>query len=318
MDECADRREKLENAFTSYSSILELYGQVKEMQTWPAEYLAVEELYDQCTGIARKLQRRAAEALTKAATNLGTGASSVANKSSPEDPRKGFRLPPVIIPPFQGEVDKWRTFYDLFSALIDKNTSLSEVEKLYYLKSFLKEEPLQLIDSLSLTNQSYRVAIGILRDRYENRSSIINALLRQLIDLKAISKPTAAALREFSTSITQTLGSLKAMSLPIDSWDVILVFLICRKLDYGTHRAFELEQPSGDKYATMKELQQFIDKRALALENLEIPPAGTVKATHGLSRPVSFNCLDSTASPRGPQLPRLDLLIRFTTRFTPS
>lgn len=73
-----------------------------------------------------------------------------------------------------------------------------------------------------------------------------------------------------------------------------MVFLICRKLDYNTHRAFELEQASKENYATMKELQTFIDKRALALENLEVPSARTSKDTQNQGMSVTFISSSST------------------------
>lgn len=288
-DDCAYKREKLENEFISYSSIMELYNQASESDDQFNQFLEVETLCDRCSVIARKFQRKAAKTMpSEGSTSTQELAKPVLGVIGSEKSRHGLRLPPVVIPPFQGDLDKWHSFYDLFIALIDKNVNLSKVEKLYYLKSFLREEPLQLIDSLSLTNKSYKLALSTLQDRYDNRVSIINSLLRQLVDLKTVTRSSAMALREFSTSVTQTLGSLSAMGLPIESWDVILVFLICRKLDYSTHRAFELEQASKEKYATMKELQDFIDRRSLALENLEAPPARSDKTAHNQSKPITL------------------------------
>lgn len=48
------------------------------------------------------------------------------------------------IPCFSGKVEEWSSFHDLFKKMIDGNSKLSEVQKLYYLKTNLKGDRFKL------------------------------------------------------------------------------------------------------------------------------------------------------------------------------
>ncbi|CAH2054593.1 unnamed protein product, partial [Iphiclides podalirius] len=45
---------------------------------------------------------------------------------------------------------------------------------------------------------------------------------------------------QYLKSSLQSLDSLRAIKLPVDSWDAILVFFICQKLDNSLRAAWEL------------------------------------------------------------------------------
>ncbi len=52
------------------------------------------------------------------------------------------------------------------------NRTLSNIQKLHYLKTSLKEEPARLLSQLQLSNANYEVAFKILEDRYGNKRMI--------------------------------------------------------------------------------------------------------------------------------------------------
>ena len=76
------------------------------------------------------------------------------------------RLPEVLIKPFNGDLLEYKPFIQLFEAVIINNTTLSDVQKFMYLKSFLRDEPLKLIGNLQVTNQNFEIAVNILADRH--------------------------------------------------------------------------------------------------------------------------------------------------------
>ena len=53
-------------------------------------------------------------------------------------PRIHINLPKINIKSFEGDPLEWLTFWDSFSAAIDKNLELSDVEKMNYLNGMLK------------------------------------------------------------------------------------------------------------------------------------------------------------------------------------
>ncbi|XP_072400337.1 uncharacterized protein [Diabrotica undecimpunctata] len=63
-----------------------------------------------------------------------------------------IRLPEIKIPHFDGNIANWPSFIEMFTKLIVDDLNLSDIEKLIYLKSILKNEPLQLIENLEVNN----------------------------------------------------------------------------------------------------------------------------------------------------------------------
>ncbi|XP_050503546.1 uncharacterized protein LOC126882616 [Diabrotica virgifera virgifera] len=98
------------------------------------------------------------------------------------------RLPPVSVPIYHGEPSKWVSFYQLFSSIIKDNQTLTKAQKLIYLKSSLRGEPLNLIDSLDVTNENFDLAIDILERKYDNCLAIINSHINLIIDFPTLTR----------------------------------------------------------------------------------------------------------------------------------
>lgn len=180
------------------------------------------------------------------------------------------KLPNIHISTFNGKTEQWKTFLSLFTATINNNAQLDNVQKFYYLKSFLADEPLALINELELTSDNYSKALDILKKRYDNKLLTINHHLKSLLEMLPIGKANAINLREFVTTVNQHVNALKSLSLPIEHWDVVLVYILCKKLDVNTHKSFELERDSSC-LPTFNEFLQFLEKRAAAFENVGGP-----------------------------------------------
>lgn len=175
-------------------------------------------------------------------------------------------LPHINISNFDGkDINLFKSFYDLFIALIHKNTTLSDVQKLYFLRGYLRHEALALISDLPLTNESYTESLQILEKRYNNPTIVINAHMKALLDTPNITKGNSQQLREFTTRIKQHLASLKTLNEPIDTWDTILVYIFSQKLDIYTNRAYQLDKNLDDK-PNFEAFLEFLENRAKALE----------------------------------------------------
>lgn len=55
-----------------------------------------------------------------------------------------FKLPTINLPSFSGNNEDWLSFSDSFQSLIHKNETLSDIQKLHYLKSSSKDESSQV------------------------------------------------------------------------------------------------------------------------------------------------------------------------------
>jgi hypothetical protein len=102
-----------------------------------------------------------------------SASSKGTEKSSKSGQSKGvgnnIKLPKLVIKKFQGKHSEYQTFGESFDAAVHSNESLSDIEKLNYLRSFLEGSASATIAGLSLTNENYKIAVGLLRDRYGNK-----------------------------------------------------------------------------------------------------------------------------------------------------
>ena len=62
---------------------------------------------------------------------------------------------------------------DQYPVAIHTNSSLSDIEKFNYLRTYLTETTGKFIKGLSLTSASYQKAVEILKERYGNKQLLI-------------------------------------------------------------------------------------------------------------------------------------------------
>ncbi|KAJ0177932.1 hypothetical protein K1T71_006805 [Dendrolimus kikuchii] len=190
------------------------------------------------------------------------------------------KLPHIDIPTFTGKYSDYNPFIDLFDALIHNNTNIENVQRLFYLRNSLQGEPLDLIKNLPLVGNSYLEAKTLLHNRYNNRYKITNEHINILLDIAPITKSTALCIRSFVSTIKQQLAALRNLNHNVEQWDAIVLCILTRKLDILCNREFQLSKSAEP---TVQTLLDFLDNRALALENAEkvnsISPF-SVKASH--------------------------------------
>ena len=92
--------------------------------------------------------------------------------------KKDAKLPSVKLPklelfPFNGNKLEWKEFLDSFECTVHKNTKLTDIEKFSYLQSKIVGEARGAIASLALSNENYKVAINLLKERYGNNQDIV-------------------------------------------------------------------------------------------------------------------------------------------------
>ena len=71
-------------------------------------------------------------------------------------------LPKLQIQPFNGNPLEWLTFWDSFRNAVHENDSVSDIDKMNYLKGMLANEAPRAIAGLPITSQNYGKAIELL------------------------------------------------------------------------------------------------------------------------------------------------------------
>ncbi|XP_048480643.1 uncharacterized protein LOC125489282 isoform X3 [Plutella xylostella] len=176
------------------------------------------------------------------------------------------RMPSLDIPIFDGKnISGYKPFIEMFTAVVHNDHRISNIERLCFLKKYLRGEPLQLIDSLPIVGKSYESALELLKKRYDNPALLINNHVGCLLDLPSIQRGTATQLRDLAAQIRQHVTALQNLGEPVDKWDAILSCILLRKIDTLTVRLFHSERDT-TKVIEVEELLNYLDKRAASLE----------------------------------------------------
>ena len=109
--------------------------------------------------------------------------STVSINSSTTSNDVRVKLPELKISVFQGDITSWQGFWDQFEAAIHSNTSISDIDKFQYLKSFLCVSVQASVNGLSLYSSNYNEAVELLKHRYGNTQMLINAHMKKFVQL---------------------------------------------------------------------------------------------------------------------------------------
>lgn len=176
-------------------------------------------------------------------------------------------LPPINLPPFNGEFDKWDSFRDYFESIIVKDCHVDNLRKLHYLKSCLTGEPLSMIDHLNLTQENFDNAWQLLKSHFDNNCKVKEQLFKALFAIPTLTKESSAGLRELHSSLSAVLGSLQAKGEPVQEWSSLLVYFVTQKLDPTTRKAWSLSAGTQNEFPKFDDLKKFILNRATGLSS---------------------------------------------------
>ncbi|XP_054711081.1 uncharacterized protein LOC129220676 [Uloborus diversus] len=96
-----------------------------------------------------------------------------------------IKLPKLSLPNFSGNIIDWLTFKDLFNATVTKNESLSDAQKLQYLKTSLKGDAAKIVISIPISDSNFKIAYNLLDERYSNTREQTFAHIKRFLDLQA-------------------------------------------------------------------------------------------------------------------------------------
>jgi hypothetical protein len=220
-------------------------------------YTSAEELFMQYKSELRAALRK----LNVASPSANKEPTTVENKS------ELIRLPKITIPTFSGNYSEWTSFRDLFTSLIHKNKDLDDVQKLHYLKGYLVGEAEQLLRHVQITHDNYSACWEKLEKRYNNKKFLSSCILKRFMSQKNITMESADALKELLDTTNECLNGLQNLGIDTTTWDIIVIHIVCLKLDNETRKQWELKvSESSDDLPTFNNLQEFLETRFRALE----------------------------------------------------
>ncbi|XP_050500683.1 uncharacterized protein LOC126880671 [Diabrotica virgifera virgifera] len=203
--------------------------------------------------------------LSKDSLDLDSVSTSSTKNVSPV----AVRLPEFSIHPYSGKITEWDSFFQIFDITILKNDSLSDIQKLMYLKSYVRGEPAKLISNFPVVAKNLKLALDTLVERYGNKYNLTKTLFLELLDFKPVPQnANHIQLRDLYVHVSNKLKALDNLNLTDkDKLDWILILLVEQKLDSATLRSLEFSREQKAEVTFEKFLNK-IQERATHLENL--------------------------------------------------
>ena len=93
---------------------------------------------------------------------------NISNNSRSSSQNSGVRIPKISLPRFNGDITRFYSFWQSFESAIDKNDSLTAVDKFNYLVNTLEGEAFRVVQGLEIVEEIYDHAM----EAYINASVI--------------------------------------------------------------------------------------------------------------------------------------------------
>ncbi|KAJ8911762.1 hypothetical protein NQ315_008814 [Exocentrus adspersus] len=188
------------------------------------------------------------------------------------------KLRHMDLPEFRGHYDEWIAFRDNFIALVHNNKKLSNVQKLYYLKTCLKGDAAIITQSLKTTDNNYESTWTALKKRFENKKRLISTHMQAIFDL-TLKTESVAQLRKLLDEFMLNFNTLELLGQSVNNWDTPMVCSLRTKLDPETKREWDRETKKDDIEAiTISRLIDFLNERC---QELESSPENKQRVTRG-------------------------------------
>lgn len=223
------------------------------------------------------------------------------NQSQAQLPPSQVRLPDVKLPVFDGKLENWLVFHDLYISLVHSSTALSNIQKFYYLRSSLSHTALQLIQSISISAVNYPVAWNLLLQHFQNTARLKQSYVDALFDFSALKRESATELHSLVEKFEANVKVLHQLGEHTEHWDILLIRMLSIRLDSTTRRDWE-EYSSSKNAVNFGDLTEFIQRRVSVLQSLQTkiidtPPNNQMKkpaqrsvSSHGANQASPRKC----------------------------
>lgn len=228
-----------------------------------------------------KIQIRQQEKLIEVQTSKGKSYST--------------NLPKLDLISFNGDKTRWIEFWDSFKCSVHDNTTLSNSERFNYLRSKLYGKAQRAISGLSLSDANYKVAIGILQERFGNVQEVVDLHYNKLINIQPATNKTSS-LRALLDTSEKHLRSLEVLEQDINQ--DVFVSMVRSKLPEDVLVQLEILNGAGNKWNTFilrDKLREYIvvreraekkiresDKRSINADSVQsgVKPGSSVPNSH--------------------------------------
>ena len=145
------------------------------------------------------------------------------NSSNPPPVARPVLLPKIKLPKFSGNIIEFQTFWEQFESAVHNDNTLSNIQKLTFLRSCLEGEAAKLVSKVPNIGSSYESVIKTLKDNYDDKHIKTIAHVNHFLGLFSPTY-TKDALSNFRSEYEAIYGSI-----PHD-FETLFICIILAKL----------------------------------------------------------------------------------------
>ena len=173
-----------------------------------------------------------------------------------KDKAISVNLSKIDIVSYSGDRLRWNKFWESFECTEHKNTDLSNIEKISYLRSKLSGEATRAVSGLTLANDNYDIAMTVLKERFGNHQEVIDLHYNEMISLQSASN-TTQSLRLLLDKVQRHLRSLEVLKQ--NSNQDVFVSMVKAKLPQEVLLQLEIMNGANNKWSTIKLIEKLRD-----------------------------------------------------------
>ena len=127
----------------------------------------------------------------------------------------GIRRPALKVPTLSEDLGNFLLWLATFNSAVGDSTTLSNVDKMVYLKSFLAGEALHLIMYMEVNNANYQIALDLLKTSYINKRNEVKRLVLSLFKLEC-NNANYMELLKFAVNLECNITTITLNECPIN------------------------------------------------------------------------------------------------------
>jgi len=131
---------------------------------------------------------------------------SASNKTCCHNEAQRTELPKVMIPEFDGNINKWEDFHgDMFVSVIHNDQKIPLIKKMHYLKGYLKGNATGVISRMELNAENYETAWELIVQRYDNPQWRLESDLHDLFETEPLTEASVEGIDTAMDSVHQLM-----------------------------------------------------------------------------------------------------------------
>jgi hypothetical protein len=280
LDDYEHYRCRLQETLVQLVRLDDAIQDLMEDRTYAVDVETCEEYVDSAKRALLKANQEIGRRLVSSAANLSVSEFPSAQMTARPPVTHSVKFPPIKLEPFAGDVETWARFWEQFESSIDKDPTLSTVNKHVFLRGYLEGEPKMLANGIAVTASAYEDTKKILYARYGDKNRIIQAHLGYLEEVTPTRSASAEELNTTYIECNRRIQALRALGEDVKAYGRVLVPKILRAFPVDICRLWIIQvKRKGNSEGDVVKLMDFLGE--------EVDGALTAQKIRGETSPAS-------------------------------